>query len=86
MSYARFGCDGSDVYVYAGSVGIECCGCALSADETDPAPMSHDQAIAHLRLHVAAGQRAGRSGQRSHASPRGATSRDRSNREPRPRT
>ena len=57
MSYARFGCDGSDVYVYAGSVGIECCGCALSADETDPAPMSHDQAIAHLRLHVAAGQR-----------------------------
>ena len=29
MSYARFGSDGSDVYVYASSRGIECCGCCL---------------------------------------------------------
>ena len=29
MSYSRFGCDGSDVYVFTSSVGLECCGCIL---------------------------------------------------------
>lgn len=29
MSYARFGWDGSDVYVFTTSNGIECCGCLL---------------------------------------------------------
>ncbi len=39
MSYARFGCDGSDVYVYVG--GSEernlwvCCGCYLSPKSRD---------------------------------------------------
>lgn len=29
MSYARFGADGSDVYVFTSDRGIECCGCLL---------------------------------------------------------
>lgn len=29
MSYARFGWDGSDVYVFTSSQGIECCACVL---------------------------------------------------------
>ena len=29
MSYARFGSDGSDVYVFVSNIGIECCGCSL---------------------------------------------------------
>jgi hypothetical protein len=33
MSYARFGADGSGVYVYTSSTGIECCGCTLQGRE-----------------------------------------------------
>ncbi len=33
MSYARFGWDDSDVYVFCSSVGIECCGCILQDRE-----------------------------------------------------
>ena len=29
MSYARFGSDGSDVYVFTSSRAIECCGCVM---------------------------------------------------------
>lgn len=39
MSYARFGSDGSDVYVFTSSHWIECCGCILQervwVDEPD---------------------------------------------------
>lgn len=53
MSYARFGQDGSDVYVYLDCGGwLACCGCSL-----------HDEGrfdttanlITHLELHKAAG-------------------------------
>lgn len=33
MSYARFGWDGSDVYVFTSSTGLECCGCLLQERE-----------------------------------------------------
>ena len=33
MSYARFGANGSDVYVYLGIYGLECCGCWLQKRE-----------------------------------------------------
>ena len=33
MSYARFGWDGSDVYVFTSSRGIECCMCVLQERE-----------------------------------------------------
>lgn len=49
MSYARFGWDGSNVYVFASSSGIECCGCILSESSfrtTDPALM-----LSHLLEH-----------------------------------
>lgn len=44
MSYARFGWDGSDVYVIGTASGpegphfIECCGCRLVADMRAPSP------------------------------------------------
>jgi hypothetical protein len=40
MSYARFGWDGSDVYVFTSSEGIECCGCILQASEWVAEPAS----------------------------------------------
>ncbi len=33
MSYARFGADGSDVYVFTSSRALECCGCVLQKRE-----------------------------------------------------
>jgi hypothetical protein len=33
MSYARFGWQGSDVYVFTSNQGIECCGCSLQQRE-----------------------------------------------------
>ena len=33
MSYARFGWDGSDVYLFVASEGLECCGCLLQKRE-----------------------------------------------------
>lgn len=51
MSYARFGCDGSDVYVYCGVSGLVCCGCLLmceSSFETE----SIEEMIRHLKDHV----------------------------------
>lgn len=49
--YVRFGWD-SDVYVYASSTGMVCCGCWLNhrGDWHDV-----DRFIAHLHEHVAAG-------------------------------
>ena len=38
MSYARFGWDGSDVYVFLSDSGYECCGCALQEREWVQAP------------------------------------------------
>lgn len=54
MSYARFGWDGSDVYVFL-SVGgkLECCGCSLR-----PRIWTYDSTaamLAHLEDHRAAG-------------------------------
>lgn len=53
MSYARFGYDGSDVYVYLDCGGfLRCCACALDGDENFE---STDAMLAHLKLHEAAG-------------------------------
>jgi hypothetical protein len=53
VSYARFGWDGSDVYVYCDVNGyLCCCGCDLSDDWRH---YSTDAMIAHLRKHVEAG-------------------------------
>ena len=55
MSYARFGEDGSDVYLYSvapcGDY-FECCSCTLKLRGTLPTPQA---AIRHLEEHVAAG-------------------------------
>jgi hypothetical protein len=53
VSYARFGADGSDVYVFTSSVGLECCGCILQARED--VFDSNEGMIAHLLTHIAAG-------------------------------
>ncbi len=52
MSYARFGWDDSDVYVYLDCGGyLTCCGCSLSADSSFPAFYSTADMLAHLRQH-----------------------------------
>jgi hypothetical protein len=58
MSYARFGTDGSDVYVFGASNGLECCGCLLGRDTapwTYYGGLTTDEMIAHLQLHRDAG-------------------------------
>jgi hypothetical protein len=62
MSYARFGCEDSDVYVYLDCNRYLCC-CACALNETAPnalcPPSSRflttDALLAHLRDHAAAG-------------------------------
>lgn len=52
MSYARFGWEGSDVYVFLDVSGhFNCCGCSLDDGWHD----STDAIVAHLRAHQAAG-------------------------------
>jgi hypothetical protein len=56
MSYARFGEQGSDVYVYLCTAGyLECCACALR----DGRFVAHTtrEMLAHLDEHEAAGHR-----------------------------
>jgi hypothetical protein len=53
VSYARFGVEGSDVYVYLGSSGLECCACALSP--RSQTFKTTEAMIEHLREHVKAG-------------------------------
>lgn len=54
MSYARFGWDGSDVYVYLDVAGhLACCGCALGS----PVHRSTADMLAHLDAHRSAGHR-----------------------------
>ena len=40
MSYARFGWDGSDVYVFRSKSALECCGCILQQREWIEDPKS----------------------------------------------
>jgi hypothetical protein len=61
MSYARFGWDGSDVYVFEHAGGfIQCCGCLLTEPE-DGEDLGFAnfktprEALAHLEKHVSAG-------------------------------
>lgn len=55
MSYARFGCDDSDVYVYADvRGGITCCGCAINDGDIVNVKTS-GYMIEHLNNHRAAG-------------------------------
>ncbi len=51
MSYCRFAWDGSDVYVFESSYGIECCGCALDGCTTQ----EPEEMILHLAQHRRAG-------------------------------
>ena len=51
MSVCRFWWDGSQVYVYKGSQGWECCGCRLSSRWSH----GEDEIVDHLREHVEAG-------------------------------
>jgi hypothetical protein len=58
VSYARFGWDGSDVYVYEHYAGfIECCGCMFCDWEKDVFPQlkTAREALEHLDKHVEAG-------------------------------
>jgi hypothetical protein len=62
MAYARWGWDGSDVYVFLNVSGwIECCSCWMNEPIPESAfsesfqGRSADEMIAHLREHVAAG-------------------------------
>lgn len=53
MSYCRFGWDGSDVYVYSGPDGYECCGCKFKNGFVS---LPKAEAMAdHLREHIAQG-------------------------------
>src|SRR3990167_2126089 len=53
MSYCRFAWDGSDVYVYGGEHGIECCGCGL--EEHGTRTDTPEEMIMHLAEHKKAG-------------------------------
>jgi hypothetical protein len=53
MSVCRFWWDGSDVYVYFGSRGWECCGCKLGNDNSFGD--DEEAMVAHLDRHVGAG-------------------------------
>lgn len=49
MSYARFGWEGSDVYVYPHvSGGIECCACPMDEGRINLTPL---QMLRHLKRH-----------------------------------
>ena len=52
MSYCRFAWDGSDVYVFESSQGIECCGCRLGETFVTSMP---EEMIQHLAQHRRAG-------------------------------
>jgi hypothetical protein len=52
MSFCRFAWDGSEVYVFGSSSGIECCGCKLQQNFTAGTP---EEMITHLALHRRAG-------------------------------
>ena len=54
MSYCRFGEEGSDVYVFGSSLGIECCGCSLRQGHSTLAATPQAM-IAHLAEHKGAG-------------------------------
>jgi len=57
VSYARFGSDGSDVYVFTSSTGLECCGCILQKrewidDPTRPILHGYLRAVGEIVPHV----------------------------------
>lgn len=62
MSFARFGWDGSDVYIFEHTSGfIQCCGCSL-AKPSNPDDIfgmtdlkTPREALEHLEVHVKAG-------------------------------
>lgn len=54
VSYARWGCDGSDVYVFATGDYFVCCDCKLHGD-TDATCKDEGLMIAHLLEHRDAG-------------------------------
>lgn len=58
MSYARFG-DHSDVYLYRGINGVECCQCSLDPDSRSRGVgnMTAHDAITHVLAHKAAGDK-----------------------------
>lgn len=52
LSYARFGWDGSDVYVYMGKDALACCGCFIGEQWNF---YSTQTMVDHLEKHIAAG-------------------------------
>jgi hypothetical protein len=52
VSYARWGWEGSNVYVYMHPGGLECCGCDFDGGCS---AATTDAMVAHLRRHMAAG-------------------------------
>ena len=55
MSYARFGWDGSDVYVFRSTLQMECCGCWLRKRGEVAYFSTTAEILAHLDEHSAAG-------------------------------
>lgn len=55
MSYCRFAWDGSDVYVYLGASGFECCGCRLPGRLGGFSCDSPEEMIEHLGEHRRSG-------------------------------
>lgn len=55
VSIVRFGSDGSDVYVYESSRGLECCGCNMRDAGYGPLDGTVAEMVEHLKRHVAAG-------------------------------
>lgn len=58
MSYARFGWDNSDVYVFLSSNGLTCQSCILSDEDgiTSFQADSTKKMVDHLKQHIKAGQ------------------------------
>lgn len=53
MAYARFGWEGSDVYIFLSVYGkLDCCACSI---ESGYQANSTDEMLAHLNQHIEAG-------------------------------
>jgi hypothetical protein len=56
MSYSRFGCDGSDVYIFPSDRGLECCVCPLTSTRQSFVCRTIREMEEHVEAHRAAGQ------------------------------
>lgn len=55
MSYARWGCDGSDVYIYGIDGGRIVCSCSEGPNDGPFVAKTYDEIVSHLHGHQKSG-------------------------------